>query len=496
MAKTKTTFVCQACGAEFPKWQGRCFECRTWNSLVETVVSTRSNSKVTENLPERLDEVETKAVSRFSSGFSEFDRVLGEGLVPGSVILLGGEPGIGKSTLLLQIAARVGGRGQATGDSKKSAACGLTPTPCGLTPAALYISGEESVGQLKLRADRLGLDSKKILGLAETDVDVVIKIVKSLNPPARRLEPSGDWRAGREIVKKKTEKTIKQLNNLPRRQAGLSVKLVIIDSIQTLRTDDLISAAGSISQVQECSRRLIKIAKETNLSIILVGHVTKDGAIAGPKALTHLVDTVLYLEGERFSGLRILRGVKNRFGQTSEIGIFAMTNKGMSEIPNPAQEVLGNRRGGVPGSVLTVTMEGLRPLLLEVQALTSRAPFGMSRRTVNGIDYKRLLMLLAVLQKRAGLSFANQDVYVNVSGGFKSFEPAIDLAICLALASSLKNSPVQKKVVAIGEVGLLGEVKKPPQFAQRVKEAKRLGFTKVIGASDVVTVKDALAAVL
>lgn len=475
MSKVKTLFVCQSCGAEFPKWQGRCFECGAWSSLVETVVSTRSNSKLatlksqrSAQEAQRLDRVEIKGVNRFSTGLSEFDRVLGGGLIPGSVILVGGEPGIGKSTLLLQIAAGAGDRVKIAEDSKKKAEGTYAKedtVPCTLGPAALYISGEESIEQIKLRADRLALDSKKILVLPETNVDVISETI-------------------RQLVSKTT-----QLSNCQ------SVSLIIIDSIQTLETSDLTSTAGSISQVQECARRLAGIAKDINLPFILVGHITKEGAIAGPKTLEHLVDAVLYLEGERFSNFRILRGVKNRFGQTSEVGIFEMTDKGMKEVMNPSLEILSNRKEDMPGSVITVTVEGERPLLLEIQALISPTPFGLPRRTVNGIDYNRLLMLLAVLQRKAGFSFANQDVYVNVSGGFKCFEPAIDLAVCLSLVSSLKNKALPKDLVALGEVGLLGEIKKPPRFKERVKEAKRLGFSQIIGDSTM-TIKEAVGRVI
>lgn len=448
--KAKTIFSCQSCGFEFPKWQGRCFECGAWNSLVETVVSFRSNSKLAALKSQRsaqkaqgLDKVETEAVGRFSTGFSEFDRVLGGGIVPGSVTLLAGEPGVGKSTLLLQVAA---------------------------STTTLYVSGEESVEQLKLRADRLDVDSSKILVLPETDVDVIGEMVKLLHG---------------QIVERKELKTIQQFNNL-------TIQLLIIDSIQTLKTDDLTSAAGSVSQVQECARRLARVAKGISLPLILAGHVTKEGVIAGPKTLTHLVDTVLYLEGEHFSNFRILRGVKNRFGQTSEVGIFEMRDTGMIEVKNPSAEILSSRKEQVSGSVVTVVMEGQRPLLLEIQALTCPTAFGMPRRTVNGIDYNRLLMLLAVLQKRVGLSFTNQDVYVNVSGGFKSFEPAVDLAICLALASSLKNKVLPKDAVAIGEVGLLGEIKKVPRLEERIKEAKKLGFRKIVAHNTADSIKEVI----
>lgn len=412
---------------------------------METVVSTKNAKLATQRKgrstqgPQKLMDVEIKQLARIPTGFSELDRVLGAGLpdaeagiVPGSVILLAGEPGIGKSTLLLQVAAN-------------SAQDSLT----------LYISGEESIEQIKLRAERLALDSKKVLVLPETDVDVISEAAK-------------------------------ELSSCP------AVKLIIIDSIQTLQTSDLTSAAGSISQVQECTRRLIRVAKEEKFPLILVGHVTKEGAIAGPKTLEHLVDAVLYLEGERFSNFRLLRGVKNRFGQTSEVGIFRMTDKGFIEVENPSAEILGTRKSEMPGSVVTVAMEGQRPLLLEIQALTSGTAFGMPRRTVNGVDYNRLLMLLAVLQRKAGLSFANQDVYVNVSGGFKCFEPAIDLAICLSLASSLKNKALLKNLVALGEVGLLGEIKKPARFEERMKEAKRLGFDKLIGPGETFFVREAI----
>ncbi|MBM4401922.1 MAG: DNA repair protein RadA [Candidatus Cloacimonetes bacterium] len=469
MAKVKTTFTCQSCGAEFPKWQGKCFECGAWNSLVESVAATRKSQGLTKAEPQALSRISTMSYRRLATGYSEFNRVLGgaeneAGIVPGSVILLAGEPGIGKSTLLLQIAASTAQADEQKNKETEEQESSLVSQF--LSSSVLYVSGEESVEQLKLRADRLGLDSEKVFTLPETDVDVIGETISRL--------------VGL------TEKETAQPPNRP------TVNLLIIDSIQTLKTSDLTSAAGSISQVQECARRLSQLAKNMNLPLILVGHITKGGIIAGPKALEHLVDVVLYLEGERFNDFRILRGIKNRFGQTSEIGIFRMMDKGMAEVKNPSTEMLSTRKQGVPGSVLTVTIEGQRPLLLEIQTLTSRTAFGLPRRTVNGIDYNRLLMLLAVLQKRVGLSFVNQDVYVNVAGGFKSSEPALDLAICLSLASSLKNKVLPKDVLAIGEVGLLGEIKQPPRFEERIREAKKLGFTKIITHTAFDSIKEAI----
>lgn len=440
----KTVFICQNCGVESLKWQGKCFNCGEFGTLVETVQEVRKVAarpyralERRHEMPQLLREIQISQTPRLSTGISEFDRVLGKGLVPGGVVLLGGEPGIGKSTLLLQVAASI-----------------LLPSlPSQPSfPSTLYISAEESPAQIRLRAERLGIGENPIQVLAENDVDLILENI-SIGPPS---------------------------------------SLLIIDSIQTIFTSDLSSPAGSISQVQECTRRLINFVKPAGIPLILVGHVTKQGNLAGPKTLEHLVDTVLYLEGERFGDFRLLRCVKNRFGAVAEVGIFKMGAQGLEEVQDPSAEFLSNRQAGVPGSVVTVTLEGLRPMLLEIQALTTRTAFGYPRRVVTGISLSRLLMLLAVLQKRLGFNFANHDVYINVSGGLKINEPAADLAVCLSLASSLKNKALNEKIVAFGEVGLLGEVKRIGKEQLREKEAKKMGFENILSGSKIRSVKEAV----
>lgn len=482
-----TIFVCQNCGASFPKWQGKCFSCGEFGGLVESVLETaaRKPSKGQERGPFRLSELASTQLSRFGTGISEFDRVLGGGLVPGSVVLLGGEPGVGKSTLLLQIAAAIGSREQTGGSSEKNLPQKPKVGP-GQKTTLLYISGEESPEQIKLRADRLSIRSDYIQVLAAIDVDSVLSQLGTARTEALNK------RGGSKIQKKSQSSSREsRLDFVPS-----FVQLLMIDSVQTMVTSDLTSPAGSISQVQECARRLIAFAKKNQTPLILTSHVTKAGAIAGPKTLEHLVDTVLYFEGDQRSNYRFLRGTKNRFGDTHELGIFRMSGRGLEQIDNLSHEVFEQRREGVAGSVFTITLEGTRSLLLEVQALVSRTPFGLPRRTVNGIDYNRLLMLLAVLQKRGGFSFAQHDVFVNITGGLKAFEPAVDLPICLALASCLKDKPVAKELVAIGEVGLLGEIKRVPQLERRIKEAKRLGFKEILSFQEVGLLKDALSRAL
>ena len=439
----KTYFVCQSCGHESPRWSGRCPQCSEWNSFVETVVST-SNSKIKSQISntklktQNLNEVATGASSRISTGISEFDRVLGGGIVPGSVILLAGEPGVGKSTLLLQIAASL-----------------LAPPAPPATPTfSLYVSGEESPSQLKLRADRLQIDAGKIQVLAETDVDVLIS---SLIP-----------------------KNLKEL------------KLLIVDSVQTLVTGDLSAPAGTISQVRECSRRLAQQAKEAEISLILVGHVTKEGSIAGPKVLEHMVDTVLYLEGDKFHSFRLLRAHKNRFGSDQEVGVFAMSDRGLAQVKNPSDVFLAERAQKASGSVVTATMEGTRPVLIEIQALATPTSLAYPRRTASGFNLNRLNLLVAVLQKHLKLPLQNKDVYVNVAGGFKISEPAADLAVALAIVSSVKDTPIDPRTCVFGEVGLSGEVRKVSQSERRIKEAKKLGFKKIISPESVRSLGEAL----
>ena len=415
MSKDKTVFVCSECGYESPKWMGKCPACNTWNSFYEEKLVKSAGTKYEkkkEVTPVILNDLQGKDVIRSKTGFGELDRVLGGGIVKGSLILLGGEPGIGKSTLILQICDKINGEGQ-----------------------VLYVSGEESAEQIKIRADRLGINNKDILFLGETDISLVQEAILKTNP-----------------------------------------KLVIIDSIQTMYSDEITSAPGSVSQVREITSKIMRICKENKITTIIIGHVTKDGNIAGPRVLEHMVDTVLYLEGERYFSYRILRGVKNRFGSTNEIGMFEMQDKGMTEITNPSSILISEREDNPAGSIIVATMEGTRPLLIEIQSLTSTSVFGMPRRTANGMDYNRLTMLIAVLEKKAGLLLGNQDVYINIVGGIRLNEPAIDLGVVLAAASSYKNIEIPKGVVAIGEVGLTGEVRSVNLIEKRIKEAEKLGF--------------------
>lgn len=432
MPKTKTVFVCQNCNATSPQWQGKCFQCGSWNSLVEEIIAapkSSSGSILIPLSPLTLNQIEGKSRQRISCNLLEFDRVLGGGFVPGEVVLLGGEPGIGKSTLILQVGAAFS--------------------------SCIYVTAEESLLQIKTRANRLGIQSSKMVFLAENNVDSIIATVKS-------LAESGPE------------------------------KLIIIDSIQTVKTDDLLSVPGTVGQVQECARRLIALARDLSVAVVLIGQVTKEGSLAGPKTLEHLVDAVFYLEGDRFLDFRILRGVKNRFGSVNEIGLFSMQENGLVQIPNPAEELIKDRVTPASGSVLSVIIEGQRPLTVEVQALTTATSFGFPRRTVNGFDYNRLLMLLAVLQKRVNFNFANFDVYLSLSHGFKTNDPALDLAACLVLVSALKNIPLDLKMVALGEVDLLGNIKKVSQNEKRIIEAKRLGFEKILESGNCQTVKEAL----
>ncbi len=419
MAKEKTVFVCSGCGYESPKWMGRCPACNEWNTFYEEKLTKQAGfkyEKKKEVTPMVLMNLEGKEICRNSTGFSELDRVLGGGLVNGSLVLLGGEPGIGKSTLILQICDKIKGEGK-----------------------VLYVSGEESAEQIKLRADRLGIHNEDILFLGETDIGIIEEAILKGKP-----------------------------------------KLVIIDSIQTMYSDEITSAPGSVSQVREITSKIMRVCKENAITTIIIGHVTKDGNIAGPRVLEHMVDTVLYLEGERYFSYRILRGVKNRFGSTNEIGMFEMQDKGMCEILNPSQILISEREETPPGSIIVATMEGTRPLMVEIQSLTSTSVFGLPRRTANGMDYNRLTLLIAVLEKKVGLNLGNQDVYVNVVGGIKLNEPAVDLGVVLAAASSYKNIPIPKGSVAIGEVGLTGEIRSVNFIEKRLKEVEKLGFKTCI----------------
>ena len=419
--KTKTVFVCSNCGYESAKWLGKCPACNEWNCFYEEkvtgTVSSQSGEKVKKSVtPRKLKEVEGISEVRTSTGIGELDRVLGGGLVKGSLVLVGGEPGIGKSTLILQLCNKMNGEGK-----------------------VLYVSGEESAEQVKIRADRLNINSEDIMFLGETDIDIIQESILSINP-----------------------------------------KLVIIDSIQTMYSQEITSAAGTVSQVREITARIMRICKDNNITTIIIGHVTKDGNIAGPRVLEHMVDTVLYLEGERYFSYRLLRSVKNRFGSTNELGMFEMKNEGMVEITNPSSILITERDDNPAGSVIVASMEGTRPLLIELQALTSTSVFGIPKRTANGFDYNRLAVLIAVLEKRAGLALGEQDVYLNVVSGIKIVEPAVDLGVILACSSSFRNVSIPKDVVAIGEVGLTGEVRAVNMIEKRIKEAEKLGFKKCI----------------
>ncbi|MGA9349239.1 MAG: DNA repair protein RadA [Anaerolineae bacterium] len=421
MAKARTQFVCQQCGSTSPKWMGRCPDCGEWNTMVETIVESKERSPlsyaVPRSKPQRLSEVTADGLERVQLPMPEFSRVLGGGITPGSLVLVGGDPGIGKSTLLLQVSALMA---EALGK-------------------VLYVSGEESVHQMKMRAQRLGIATDQLYLLTETNLNLILEHIQELGP-----------------------------------------KAVVVDSIQTVYLDELESTAGSISQVRECASRLMQVAKGGGIPIFLVGHVTKAGAIAGPKVLEHIVDTVLYLEGDRFHAYRLLRSVKNRFGATSEVGVFEMGSQGLIEVANPSEAFLAERLPNAAGSSIAVTLEGTRPLLVEVQALTSTTSFGLPRRTANGVDFNRLLLLVAVLNKRVGLRLSDQDIFVNVVGGLKINEPAADLAIATAIASSFKSAPVAADLAIVGEIGLSGELRAVGQLSKRLNEAAKLGFRRCL----------------
>ena len=430
MAKVSTVFVCSNCGYESAKWIGKCPACNEWNSFYEEKLAktagTASKEKKSSS-PKKLNDVKGAEAVRVKSGIAELDRVLGGGLVKGSLILLGGEPGIGKSTLILQLCNSVKEEGK-----------------------VLYVSGEESAEQIKIRADRLNIKNEDIMFLGETDIDIIENTILEMNP-----------------------------------------KLVIIDSIQTMYSSEITSAAGTVSQVREITSRIMRFCKSNEITTIIIGHVTKDGNIAGPRVLEHMVDTVLYLEGERYFSYRILRGVKNRFGSTNEVGMFEMQNEGMVEITNPSSVLISERSDNPPGSVIVAAMEGTRPLLIELQALTTLSVYGLPRRTANGIDYNRLTLLIAVLEKKMGYALGNQDVYLNVVSGIKIYEPAVDLSVIAACASSFKNVSISKDTVVIGEVGLTGEIRAVNLIEKRLKEAEKLGFkTCIIPESNKKLLKD------
>lgn len=416
----KTVYFCQECGYESPKWLGQCPGCGQWNTFVEEEVSklTAKEEKRTENAhPAHLSEIKSTMEERTSTGMEELDRVLGGGLVSGSLILVGGDPGIGKSTLLLQVCRNL----------------------CHAGRDVLYISGEESLQQIKIRADRMGTFNDHLALLCETSLDVIRPVIEREKP-----------------------------------------QYVVIDSIQTMYNEEVGSAPGSVSQVRESTNVLMQIAKGLNITVFVVGHVTKEGVVAGPRVLEHMVDTVLYFEGDRYASYRILRSVKNRFGSTNEIGVFEMRQDGLSEVKNPSEYMLSGRPEGASGSVVACSMEGTRPILIEIQALVCRSNFGMPRRTAAGCDYNRVNLLMAVLEKRLGLHLGECDAYVNIAGGIRMNEPAIDLGIVLALISSYKEKPIDSSVICFGEVGLSGEVRAVTSADQRIAEAQKLGFQKVI----------------
>jgi len=416
--KTKSVFVCQQCGKESFKWLGRCPVCQEWNSLVETVVSVSARDSSSwlytkDNIPKELAGLKAEKFPRLVFSMTELNRVLGGGSVLGSVVLIGGDPGIGKSTLLLQVSAAVADSGA----------------------RVIYVSGEESSQQLGLRAERLGLSGHGLYILTETNIEVILGRLNEMLP-----------------------------------------SLVAIDSIQTIYLEELSNAPGSIGQIRECTVRLMRWAKQANIPVFITGHVTKEGAIAGPKVLEHIVDVVLYIEGETFSSYRILRSAKNRFGSTNEVGVFEMSAQGLIEVTNPSEVFVTSHHNGAIGSVVVSTFEGSRSLLVEIQALTSLASFGPPRRIATGVDFSRLLLIAAVLTRRAGVNLSNQDVITNVIGGLKISEPAADLGIALATASSFKDLQVLPKLVAIGEIGLSGELRSVPNLDRRIAEAARLGF--------------------
>lgn len=422
MPKAKTIFFCQNCGFESSKWMGQCPACKEWNSFAEepqasTKKTAAGNVRKDTPQPKTLSEIEMNQAARMSTGMGELDRVLGGGIVQGSLVLVGGDPGIGKSTLLLQVCRNLSDAGK----------------------KVLYISGEESLQQIRLRAERMGSFTEHLLILCETDLQAIRETITRLQP-----------------------------------------QVVVIDSIQTMYNESVSSAPGSVSQVRESTGVLMQIAKTQNITIFIVGHVTKEGVVAGPRVLEHMVDTVLYFEGDRYASYRVLRGVKNRFGSTNEIGVFEMRGSGLAEVANPSEYMLEGKPENASGSIVACTMEGTRPVLLEVQALVCQSSLVFPRRTADGTDLNRVNLLMAVLEKRAGLRVSSCDAYINIAGGIRMNEPALDLGIVLAVASSMKDTPIDEKTIAFGEVGLSGEVRSVTMPEQRVREAKKLGFDTVI----------------
>lgn len=485
MSKFSSIYICQQCGFRSSQFLGKCPECGTWNSLVESLESgvgsqvenkrSRLKTLATSNSIINLAEVEKEHYDRLSTNLEEFDRVLGGGIVPGSVVLVSGEPGIGKSTLLLQLALGLNQKLDARGLKIDKEVRGvklennqtsnfqhqdLSSNFQHPISKVLYVAGEESARQIKIRAERIKKGANLAI-LNENDVDAICGMVNEEKGSQGDKGGKGDW------------------------------GLVIVDSIQTLQTSDLNGVAGSVGQVRECAQRLQQIAKKLHVPIFLVGHVTKDGTVAGPKTLEHLVDVVLSLEGDPTSSFRILRATKNRFGSTDEVGIFEMNDKGMSEVTNPSKMFLSTKVKA-PGSVVAVTLNGVRPILVEVQALVTKSFLPMPRRTGSGIDNNRLQLLVAVLQSRMKLPLFDKDIFVNMTGGLKIIEPSTDLAICLAIISSLKESIVDSKTAVIGEVGLLGEIREVRGMEKRVAEAKKLGFTKIISPENAGNLQEAV----
>lgn len=421
MAKGKNNvFFCQECGYESSKWVGQCPACKAWNTMVEEIVDKKSSvthRQITEVQVAKLNDVQSSSEKRMDTHIEELNRVLGGGIVPGSLVLVGGDPGIGKSTLLLQTC-------KSLSDQKI---------------AVLYISGEESLQQIKMRADRIGIFSDEMTLLCETNLDLIQGVIEERKP-----------------------------------------QVVVIDSIQTMFRENVNSAPGSVSQVREATSVLMRLAKEQGIAIFVVGHVTKEGTVAGPRVLEHMVDTVLYFEGDRYASYRILRAVKNRFGSTNEIGAFEMCQSGLREVPNPSEYMLDGKPKNASGSIVVCTMEGTRPLLVEIQALVCHSAFGMPRRTAAGVDYNRVNLLMAVLEKNVGVRLADQDAYINIAGGMKVSEPATDLGLVLAIISSFRNRPIAEDTICFGEVGLSGEVRSVNMVEQRIAEAHKLGFKQCI----------------
>ncbi|MBX3009607.1 MAG: DNA repair protein RadA [Melioribacteraceae bacterium] len=417
MSKNKIKYICSSCGFDSPKWLGKCPSCEEWNSFTEELVEEkkgRSKKNTSQVKVQKLNELSFQLEERITTNLEEFDRVLGGGLMPGSVVLIGGDPGIGKSTLVMQAASKIKGD-------------------------VLYVTGEESANQINLRAKRLKINTDSLSILTETDLDYILNAIKSEEP-----------------------------------------KVVIIDSIQTTYKSEFDNAPGTVTQIRECTYELMQAAKKNGFVVIVIGHVTKEGAIAGPKILEHIVDTVLQFEGERSHSYRILRAQKNRFGSTNEIGIFEMHDDGLREVTNPSEIFLSERDHQITGSVVTASIEGTRPVLLEVQALVTPSPYGMPQRVATGFDYRRLSILLAVLEKRAGLKLSSQNVFLNIAGGIRIEEPAVDLAICCAIASSYTDKFAKNDIVVIGEVGLGGEVRSVSNIEKRIQEAIKLGFKSIV----------------